>query len=153
MPNQPCYFLFTISDFLNLPETSFLIISIIVPMYQFFLPIDKKARHGFLDPRYFSQVAIQHTSKMFFSIERVHPLSAWEEKWCLSLDQKSAKFSRSAAETGGASFQPSSGYSSKLWVSPEWLTLGMMGGYKRNQYVLNICRTKNTVNSIIKCEE
>lgn len=122
-------------------------------MYQFFLPIDKKAQHGFLDRRYFSQVAIQHTSKMFFSIERVHPLSAWKEKWCLSLDQKSAKFSRSAAETGGASFQPSSGYSSKLWVSPEWLTLGMIGGYKRNQYVLNICRTKNTVNSIIKCEE
>lgn len=153
MPNQPCYILFTISDFLNLPENKF---------FDYFnhctnvpvLPSHwQKGSTWIFDRRYFSQVAIQHTSKMFFSIERVHPLSAWKEKWCLSLDQKSAKFSRSAAETGGASFQPSSGYSSKLWVSPEWLTLGMMGGYKRNQYVLNICRTKNTVNSIIKCEE
>lgn len=74
-------------------------------------------------PAYFKNI--------FFSTE-VHPLSAWKEKWCSSMDQKSVKFSRSAAETGGASFQPSSGYSSKLWVSPEWLTLGMMGGYKRN---------------------
>lgn len=151
MPNQPCYLLFTISDFLNLPENKF---------FDYFnhctnvpvLPSHWQKGSTWISrspilfpgsyPAYFKNVFFYRKSSSFECMKRK-----------MMLDQKSAKFSRSAAETGGASFQPSSGYSSKLWVSPEWLTLGMMGGYKRNQYVLNICRTKNTVNSIIKCEE
>lgn len=128
MPNQPCYFLFTSWIF---QKTSFLIISIIVPMYQFFLPIDKKARHGFLDRRYFSQVAIQHTSKMFFSIERVHPLSAWKEKWCFKPGSEICKVFEVSCRDWGCIFPTVLRVLFKIVGIPRVTDLGNDGGLQK----------------------
>lgn len=44
--------------------------------------------------------------------------------------QKFSKISKSFWGTGGSFFQSSSGYTSKLEVSPSWVTLGTMGGWE-----------------------
>lgn len=45
--------------------------------------------------------------------------------------QKSANIATSSAGASATSFQSSSGYSSKLFVSPAWLNFGTIGGWKK----------------------